>query len=69
VTTDERLDAILARLDAMMLATNARLDGIHARIDGVHTRVDTVIDGIADLRRDLASLADEYRNHSHPDAA
>jgi hypothetical protein len=51
---------ILAAIQQLGAHIDTRLDAVSARIDGVHARIDTLIDAIADLRRDLAT-------HTHGD--
>lgn len=55
-----RNSELIRYLDARFAAIDERLNALGARIDGLHTRLDTVIDAVAELRRDFAT-------HTHED--
>lgn len=66
--TDPTIADVLVAITALGARVDARFDSVHLRIDGIHGRIDTVIDSLADLRRDFTALAAEYRTHGHGDA-
>lgn len=54
-----RNSELIAEIRAMRAEMNSRLDAVNGRLDGLHTRIDTLVDALAELRRDFATHTHE----------